>query len=665
MRVPTQGGLRAACVASLLAVSCICGASGCAWLGGGGQGAAPPESPDGREMTTEERRTFQMNEGRLRSTDADARRQAAVALLSMHHPAARHAVMTTLQDAPRGDVRISMIRAVAFCRAHDCFAAVLDAVGGADADVRGEAAAALAGFTQADEVTAVVAKIDDEATTAVERRLLYETLGNGLAVQAAPSLMRGLGEEDATVRAAAAAALEKISGERFGADVTRWRKWWQVNAERTREDVLQQRLLSMKAEMEAMTQRIGRLEEQQRRLVALAKLPVNGDVKPLLEALRGEYDVVREYASFRLAGLDPEKITKLKLVAADYAALAGAMEDEDPHIRLSALTFVVPREGKEREDIVRRGLTDEDADVLQAAVRAVGPATSAAPRLAELLSRSVHDGVREDAANMLGKVGDQTSVPVLRAALTDKAENVRWFAIEGLRKLAAVEAVPDIAERLGADTSEPVREMAASTLGALAEPAAVPALRKALDDASERVREKAIVALLALPLKDVDLIDGIADELVERKLWEPARGVLQRLITKCADLPEQRDRLIATRGKLAGMLETTKEHAAAAAQYEALNALTPGDKAIRGKLIASWLSASEPARAVAACEKWLAAADAGRPDWDAALDAVAQMTAAKHVREARALLDKTVAKVGEAVPEDVQKRIDELRALLK
>jgi len=664
MRVPTHSGIRAACVALLFAVFCVCGVSGCAWIGRRSGGPTPPDATDGRELTTQERRTFRMNEGRLRSTDPDARRQAAVALLSMHHPVARQAVLATLQDAPRGDVRISMIRAIAFCRAHDCFAAVLDAVGGADAEVRSEAAAALAGFTQPDEVAAMVAKVGDDATTAAERRLLYEALGNGLAVQAVPALMQGLQEGDAVVRAAAVTALEKISGEQFGADAPRWQKWWAVNAERTREDVLQQRLLTMKAEMQAMAQRIGQLEEQQRRLVALAKLPVNGDVKALLAALTGQYDLVREYASFRLAGLDPEKIGKLKLVGADYEALAKAMEDEDPHIRRNALAFVVPREGEEREGIVRRALADDDADVLLAAVKAITAETGAAPRLAELLARSVHDAIREESANMLGKVGDQNSVPVLRAALSDKAENVRWFAIEGLRKLAAVEAVPDIAERLGNDASEPVREVAASTLGALAEPAAVPALRKALDDDSERVRQKAVAALLALPLGDMDLIGGIADDLVGRKLWAPAQELLQRLITKCAALPEHRDRLIATCSKLAGMLETTKDYAAAAAQYEALDALTPGQKTIREKLIASWLNAADPARAVAACEKWLAAADAARPEWDAALDTVAQLITGKHTREARALLDKTTDKVGAAPPEDLKKRIGELRGLL-
>jgi len=661
MRVPVRSGVWAACIA----VTCVCALSGCAWFGSGGGGLTPPDVAEGRELSTEERRTFQMNEERLRSTDADARRQAAVALLSMHHPAARHAVLATLQDAPRGDVRISMLRAIAFCRAHDCFAAVLDAVGGADAEVRSEAAAALAGFTQPGEVAAIVAKVSDGETTAAERRLLYEALGNGLAVQAVPSLLQGLKEDNPVIRAAAVAALEKISGEQFGADALRWQRWWEVNAERTREDVLQQRLLTMKTEMQAMTQRIVQLEEQQRQLVALAKLPINGDVKPLLAALAGQHALVREYASFRLAGLAPEKIVKFKLVAADYKALAEAMADEDPHIRRNALTFVIPREGKEREDIVRRALADDDAEVLLAAVKAVGPGTAAAPRLAELLARSVHDAIREESANMLGKVGDQNSVPVLRAALTDKAENVRWFAIEGLRKLAAVEAVPDIAERLGNDASEPVREVAASTLGALAEPAAVPALRKALDDASERVREKAVAALLALPLGDMDLIGGIADDLAGRKLWEPARELLQRLITKCAALPEHHDRLIATRNQLAGMLETTKEHAAAAAQYEALDALTPGQKAVREKLIASWLKAADPARAVVACEKWLVAADAARPEWDMALDTVAQLITAKHMREARALLDKVAGKIGAAPPEDLKKRIDELRGLLK
>ena len=108
-------------------------------------------------------------------------------------------MLATLQDAPRGAVRISMIRAIAFCRAHDCFAAVLAAVSGADAEVRSEAAAALAGFTQPGEVAAIVAKVGDEATTAAQRRRLYEALGNGLAVQAVPALMHGLEEDDAAV----------------------------------------------------------------------------------------------------------------------------------------------------------------------------------------------------------------------------------------------------------------------------------------------------------------------------------------------------------------------------------------------------------------------------------------------------------------------------------
>jgi hypothetical protein len=78
----------------------------------------PPTEP---ELSLQDRERFAQAEGTLHSADAAAREQAAVALLSMEHPAALKLVLRTIAEDEAPDVRVSMIRAAAFYADHRCF----------------------------------------------------------------------------------------------------------------------------------------------------------------------------------------------------------------------------------------------------------------------------------------------------------------------------------------------------------------------------------------------------------------------------------------------------------------------------------------------------------------------------------------------------------------
>lgn len=646
----------------LAAASLLCGAcAGCvAQQPNGGAAPAP------RELSPLERDRMARHENELHSDDLLVRRQAAVALLAMNHPAALELVTNRLHSAEKPEVRVSMIQAAAFVVDHRMFGSLLAAVADPSEMVRQAAADALARFTRDEEVQEMVAFVRREGATAEQKRLLFEAFGRGVALRAVPVLLEGMESPDETVRTAAVIALQQISDRKYGPDVEKWRNWWLTNAHRTREDLLQDHLLALRQKLDAQEKQIAQLAEQQDELLALVKLPENGNVRGLLTALESEHESVREYASHRLAMLDKEKTNGVKLEARDFALLRRLLDDADATIRRNVMRFAVGQEGRPREELVLKGLDDPDVQVAVTAVNAVTPATGpvAVERLGTLLTVSPHTEVREAAANALGKVGTKESIPGLTAALTDTSENVRWFAVESLRKLGAVDAVPALQEVLKEDESARVREIAASALGALGQPAAIPTLRDALDDANERVRQKTVAALLALAKDDYDSMALVADVLAERKMYAPAAQVLGRIIEQFSEAEGMADRITGTYARLADVLTKQEDYAGAARALEKLDTLKGGDAAVRQQMINAWIQAGETARVNAAFEKWFAAREDKMATVLRALDVVDALVAADKKDEARTLLQMAGQNAGEAPPEEVKARIDALVAAL-
>lgn len=632
---------------------------------GCGTSRPPPAEPVTPEAVPRERVLYAQAESQLHSPDANVRQQAALMLLSLDYAPALEAVLENMRRAQDPAVRVGMIRAAAFCVDHRCFEAIVVAIRDPDPEVHNEAATALARFTRPDEVAALTELVSREGTTSQERQLLMSALGEGLAVSAVPAMLKGLQSDDEATRIAAWEALRKISGRQLAPEVDEWGKWWEANSHRTREDLLEERLRAFSQELNGRSHQLDDVREQHEELMRLVRSARSETPKLLLKALASRHSVVREYSAFRVAALDGERLNGLKIDEKEYATLRDVLEDPSVQVRQNVIAFVAQLEGEFRDELIKKALRDETPAVLMTAVGAVASSTGedAVRRLEELLGSSGHAEVRVAAANMLGKVGSGRSIPALAAALNDAVENVRWFAVEGLRKLGATQAVPRISELLQKDPSARVRENAAITLGDLGQPAGIPALREALDDESERVRERAASALLALATDGYERMALIATSFQEHGLLDSARQVLTRIIEQFSDAENMKSRLVATHEQLAGVLKEQTDFAGAARIYETLDELTEGSPEVRRELVECWLRAGEVQRIVSATEQWLAAARATDREAlvELALASAELLVESGNGEGAAALLDLVEKAAGEEADPELTSRIEELR----
>ncbi len=653
-----SGRHRSAAAAVVCSLVLLAGIFGC---------AGPAEQvPEGPVLTELERERFAQAESRLRSPDAEVRRQAAVALLSMDHPAGVQAVREALQRAQEPAVRASMVRAVEFCEDHRCFDAVLAATRDPAALVQEAAAQALARFTRPEEVEQMMALARAPETSPSQRELIYRALGNGLAVQAVPVLLEGLQSEREQTRLAAWGALRYISARDLPLDPPRWRAWWEANSHKSRKDVLEEHLRVASGELRAHSRRLEQLKEEREELMALVEAPERETLGLLLEALHSEHAVVRRYAAFRLAAL-PEGETPAGVLDDKrvYTLLRDALDAPEDSVRVNVMRFIQEAEGEYRNLLISKALQDENPEVLAMAAEGVSASAGqeAVPRLEELLRKSPHREVRVTVANMLGKVGSEESRSALMAALDDPAENVRWFAVEGLRKLGATRAVPRISEILRADESARVRAIAASTLGELGQPAGVPALRQALGDPVERVREKAASALLMLARGSCERMMVIAGAFRENGLREEARQVLERVIDRYGAEPGAGDRVAPARSKLAQMLKEKGDYAGAAALYRQLIASGHADAEVRAALIRCWMKAGQTERVVETLQEWLPAGT--EPGMlELAVEVAGQFVEQNRMEEARALIESVETAAGQDIGEELKNRIEELKIRL-
>jgi tetratricopeptide (TPR) repeat protein len=247
--------------------------------------------------------------------------------------------------------------------------------------------------------------------------------------------------------------------------------------------------------------------------------------------------------------------------------------------------------------------------------------------------------------------------------LDDGEENVRWFAVEGLRKLHTAQAVPRVSELLEKDPSARVREIAASTLGELGQPAGVPALSGALADRNDRVREKAASALLALATGNAEVMLVVADSFQEQGLLLPAEQVLTRVIEQYGGVEEMKGRLKAAYEQLAAVQKGQKEFAAAARTYEKLDVLSGGSARVRREMLDCWIQGGDVSGAAGAVGKWLQGpSDEQKAQMlELALDAAERLAASGHAQEAGAVLDLATKAAGPQPEPKAGARIEALR----
>ena len=631
--------------------------------------AARPSAPPPSKTENALLARFSDAERQLHSVDSEVRRNAAIALLSMGSDRALRAVKETVQETDEPQVKVDLIQAIEFTRDHRCFSILLELVDDPSPMVRKATGDALANFTRHEEIRAMIELVKKEPTSDRTRRLLFEALSDGFAFGAVPVLIEGLESSTATTQQAAWEALKRISGRSLPAEPQAWREWWETNRIKNREEILEEQLRDHARREDALKEELEGLQDRFDELLRVARSAENGKPGVLLQALDSEHDRIRRYAAFRLANLDTETLNLLSLDQQEtYNALKTALDSESREIRRDVMSVIARLNGSARRDLVRRALGDQDPQVLLKAIEGISqtPEEEAIKRLIELLRAHEDPPVREAAANALGKAGAQEATSALVGALDDPAENVRWFAVEGLRKLSAKDALPRLSDVLLNDESARVREITASTLGELGQPAAIPALRKALADENERVRSKAANALQALADGELERMSIIADNLINNDFPHIGADVLRKALEKFGGQEELKDQVISVRKKLAALLKKQQDFAGAASQYLKLEEATGGNPEIRRQLIDCWLAADSADKLVSQMPVWLEGAQGDDLERTVTLgcDAARGLIETEQTQQAGKLLTVLADAARKAQNETLQQKVNEVQERL-
>ncbi len=267
--------------------------------------------------------------------------------------------------------------------------------------------------------------------------------------------------------------------------------------------------------------------ERMKAAPALGKIGGANAVEPLIEALRDVDDVVSENAASALGEIGDkraiEPLIKTSKDADTNARVRMAAEDALGKIggekAVGALIEVLGTENK----TVLDELLDEDYQethdvylkMYSAAKRINNKMLSSEKRqiLNVVIAKlRVEDAfVRRNAAEALGRIGDENAVDPLKEALKEEYEDagVRRNAAEALGRIGAKEAVDGLIEAL---KDEVVSEYAAEALGRIGAKEAVDGLIEALKD--EIVSEYAAEALGKTGRKEA--VDGL--------IWALANG---------------------------------------------------------------------------------------------------------------------------------------------
>jgi HEAT repeat protein len=182
--------------------------------------------------------------------------------------------------------------------------------------------------------------------------------------------------------------------------------------------------------------------------------------------------------------------------AATVDALVKALKDSDAGVREAAAESLGRLGDTRALDGLMAAASDSEARVRAAAVEAL--ATLEDPRSIPVLTRALKDtnvSVRRAAAEALASMDEapQTVEPLV-SALSDSDVHVRLAAVQGLAARKDKRALSALGG-LAKDSSPEVRAAAINALGDLQDPAAIPALTAALKDDNEQVREMAVRGL--------------------------------------------------------------------------------------------------------------------------------------------------------------------------
>lgn len=180
------------------------------------------------------------------------------------------------------------------------------------------------------------------------------------------------------------------------------------------------------------------------------------------------------------------------------------LSDPDPSARRNAAEALADADERAIYPLIK-ALRDENPGVQDGAMRSlisIGGEVTAYMAL-PLLRESPF--LRNTARIILKQIG-RLAVPLLRPLFLDKDDDIRTFALDLITEIGWCDFAPDVARLLETDPNQNTRASAARALGALGDPAGLPALMAALRD-NEWVAFSALESIAAM--HDENAVDAV------------------------------------------------------------------------------------------------------------------------------------------------------------
>ena len=374
----------------------------------------------------------------LKDQRPDVRRLTAATLGQIRDKSAEAALIETVRD-PDDMVRMEAVRALAECGTAGSVPSLAGALRDKNVLVRTAAASSLSHF-------------DDTASV--------------------PALIESLNDPDWHVRATAIISLSAAAGEHKD----RIAQIVDPIATKLRED-------SYALVRDRAADALARADDE-KAIAALVQAVVSENHEARVHASEG---IIRARAVSALAGLTlhlnhPNRDVREKIVrifgeiggGEQIPAVIGALNDNDPVVRLAAVQALHRLRGEGLVEALMEKCNDSDANVRAESARTLGNLgeRKALPKLVELL-RDSNGFVRGAAAEALGKLGDQSATTALIQVLTgEKRQPAPSMEQEGL----VIGTQPGVLPELARMKVVEEKIIAAKALGEIRDPASVDSL---------------------------------------------------------------------------------------------------------------------------------------------------------------------------------------------
>ncbi len=492
--------------------------------------------------------------GLLNSDDAGARNMAALALLELQDEQAADAIRQVLRDPQKPASLLSILSAIKL-RTDDRFTAEIVALLGSDeARIVDGASAALAAQKSPQAVDTMLKALRDPNHLPVARGRLAQIIAERHELKAVPVLVELLGADDASLRAAALDALEKLTMQSLGPDREAWQRWWQDRRDQPREAMLEEIIRAQAAAIQRLSDQ---LSEQWIKLLSAQDLAK--DAKPLTEALTSDVPSVQIFAAKKVAEMRlpdgaamlipclSSRDAKVRQAAAQalgeigdvagVGSLTSLLDDADSKVAAAAATSLGRLKVTDAAPALLRLLNRGAAESAASAARALGDigVRQAVPALSEaLLNEKLEGAAREEAAAALGKLNDPAALPALVSSLDSPDDRIRWAAADSLGRLGLLESVAPLGKTLASDKDPRVREVAALALGNIRSKEAVNFLLTGMNDSEQRVCDQSLAALLVIIGTNAAGYEKLAADLMQQGQNAKAALICRAAVDKLA-----------------------------------------------------------------------------------------------------------------------------------